>query len=119
MYASFPTVNEECYKHHRRFSRDKRSAVISFSTPIITTRRGYIILTRKPNNNQGCGQLKGQLLQRKRASHVHNAYGPEAIYIPLSHFTTVGRTNAVVSVADYGPRGPSFETWPRHSLLWP
>ena len=30
-----------------------------------------------------------------------------------------GRTGAVVSVADYGPRGPWFETWPRHSLLWP
>ena len=31
----------------------------------------------------------------------------------------VGRTGTVVSVADYGPRGPWFETWPRHSLLWP
>ena len=31
----------------------------------------------------------------------------------------VGRTGAVVSVADYGPGGPWFETWPRHSLLWP
>ena len=31
----------------------------------------------------------------------------------------VGRTGAVVSVAYYGPRGPWFETWPRHSLLWP
>ena len=31
----------------------------------------------------------------------------------------VGRTGAVVSVADYGPRGPWFETWPRHGLLWP
>ena len=32
---------------------------------------------------------------------------------------TVGRTGTVVSVADYGPRGPWFETWPQHSLLWP
>ena len=23
------------------------------------------------------------------------------------------------SVADYGSMGPWFETWPRHSLLWP
>ena len=29
----------------------------------------------------------------------------------------VGRTGAVVSVADYGPRGPWSETWLRHSLL--
>ena len=28
-----------------------------------------------------------------------------------------GRTGAVVSVADYGPRGPWFETWPGRSLL--
>ena len=31
----------------------------------------------------------------------------------------VGRTGAVVSVADYGPMGAWFKTWPRHSLLWP
>ena len=31
----------------------------------------------------------------------------------------VGRTGAVISAADYGPRGPWFETWPPHSLLWP
>ena len=30
-----------------------------------------------------------------------------------------GWTGSVVSVADYGPRGPWFEIWPRHSLLWP
>ena len=31
----------------------------------------------------------------------------------------VGRTGAVVSVADYGSKGAWFETWPRHSLfLW-
>ena len=37
----------------------------------------------------------------------------------LRVFAIVGRTGAVVSVADYGPRGPWFETWPRHSLMWP
>ena len=31
----------------------------------------------------------------------------------------VGHTGAVVSVVDYGPRGPLFETWQRHSLFWP
>ena len=31
----------------------------------------------------------------------------------------VGPTGVVVSVADYGSRGPWFETWPQHSLLWP
>ena len=31
----------------------------------------------------------------------------------------VGWTGAVVSVVDYGPRGHRFETWQRHSLLWP
>ena len=44
---------------------------------------------------------------RKRLSYL--------IVTPLA----VGRTGAVASVADYGPRGPWFETWPRHSLLWP
>ena len=36
-----------------------------------------------------------------------------------THVFEVGRTGAVVSVADYEPRGPRFETWPRQSLLWP
>ena len=31
----------------------------------------------------------------------------------------VGWTGAVVSVTDYGPRGPWYETWSRHNLLWP
>ena len=33
----------------------------------------------------------------------------------------VGRTCAVVSAANYGPRGPWFETWPlgRRSFTWP
>ena len=30
-----------------------------------------------------------------------------------------GGTGTVVSVADYVPKGPRLETWPRHSLLWP
>ena len=29
------------------------------------------------------------------------------------------RTGAVVSVTDFGPRGPLFETWPGRRLLWP
>ena len=28
-----------------------------------------------------------------------------------------GRTCAVVSLADYGPRGPWFETWPRQFVV--
>ena len=30
-----------------------------------------------------------------------------------------GGTDAVVSVTDYGPRGPGFETWPGLRSLWP
>ena len=52
--------------------------------------------------------------------------GPKALKEMMTNFFTyfentysVGRTGAVVSVADYRPRGPWFETWPRHSLLWP
>ena len=30
-----------------------------------------------------------------------------------------GRTGAVVRVADYGPRGPRFETWPGRRSLCP
>ena len=30
--------------------------------------------------------------------------------------SVVGRTGAVVSIADYEPRGPWFKTWPRHYL---
>ena len=30
-----------------------------------------------------------------------------------------GLTGAVVRIADYGPRGPWFETWPGRRSLWP
>ena len=30
-----------------------------------------------------------------------------------------GRTGAVVSIADYGPRGPWFETWSGRRSSWP
>ena len=29
------------------------------------------------------------------------------------------RTGTVVSIADYGQKGPWFETWPGRSSLWP
>ena len=40
-------------------------------------------------------------------------------FLDFNVYQLVGRTGVVVSVADYGPSGPLFETWPRHSLLWP
>ena len=41
-------------------------------------------------------------------------FGKKAlIYVKLlSKSPLMGRASAVVSVADYGPRGPWFETWP-------
>ena len=37
----------------------------------------------------------------------------------LAQFKIVLQTGAVVSVEDYGPRGPWFETWPGRRSLWP
>ena len=43
-----------------------------------------------------------------------------ASFLLLNHKSeSLGRTGAVVSVADYGLRGPWFETWPVHRSLWP
>ena len=45
---------------------------------------------------------------------------PESvIFIIPSKKLSMGRTGAVVSVADYGPNGPRFETWPVRRSLWP
>ena len=37
----------------------------------------------------------------------------------VAQFKIVLQTRAVVSVADYGPRGFWFETWPGRHSLWP
>ena len=45
-----------------------------------------------------------------------------SLSLPYNYFAKVHimrRTGAVVSVADYGPRGPWFETWPGRRSLWP
>ena len=42
----------------------------------------------------------------------------ESRRLPLGSIKA-GRTGAVVSFPYFRPRGPWFETWPRHSLLWP
>ena len=55
---------------------------------------------------------------KKRRCHFFSAVFDRILFI-LKGNEGMGRTGAVVSVADYGPRGPWFETWPRHSLLWP
>ena len=42
-----------------------------------------------------------------------------AFNIPIQTIVYRGRTGAVVSIADYGPKGPLFETWPDRRSLWP
>ena len=38
---------------------------------------------------------------------------------PFYEYPIRGRACAVVSVADYGPRGPGFEIWPGRRSFWP
>ena len=62
-----------------------------------------------------------KFIQQQTCQSYEPLYSCETSQMASLNFRvfTVGRTGAVVRVADYGPRGPWFETWPRHSLLWP
>ena len=58
-----------------------------------------------------------------KIGHVINLASPDELgkifSLNLISYPGRGRTGAVVSVANYGPRGPLFETWLGRHSLWP
>lgn len=76
--------NRGGFLHSASFYDDGRKKVTRFLAELSPRMRpGYLILTRKPNNNQACGRGKGPRHRRKpeykigRKTHVYHVHGHE------------------------------------------